>query len=126
MKKFFPVRGHGDHRLSIKALVDLLVEEGHLSADTAAQFLIPARTSAHGKSHPFVAMAMQAWHSLASGEAMDMDWLGNWLARKVELDWQHIDPLKIDVASVSGIVSHAYATRYAILPVAVDANSATL
>ncbi|MBV8466892.1 MAG: type II/IV secretion system protein, partial [Burkholderiales bacterium] len=49
-----------------------------------------------------------------------------WLARKVELDWQHIDPLKIDVASVSGIVSHAYATRYAILPVAVDANSATL
>ena len=126
MKKFFPVRGHGDHRLSIKALVDTLVEEGHIPAATADAFLIPARTSAHGKTHPFASIAPQGWKSEATGALIDVDWLGDWLGKKIDLPWFHIDPLKIDVATVAGVVSHAYATRYAILPVAVDPTSVTL
>ncbi|GLR12006.1 GspE/PulE family protein [Chitinimonas viridis] len=126
MKKFFPVRGHGDHRLSIKALVDTLTEEGHIPAGTAAAFLIPARTSAHGKTHPFNAIAPQGWRSQINDELIDVEWLGHWLGAKVGLAWFHIDPLKIDVASVSGVLSHGYASRYGILPIAVDATSATL
>ncbi|GAB3259524.1 GspE/PulE family protein [Chitinimonas naiadis] len=126
MKKFHPVRGHGDNRLSIKGLVEALIEEGHVPADTAEAFLIPARTSAHGKTHPFNSIAPQNWHSLKTGERMDIHWLGRWIGQKIDLPWQHIDPLKIDVAAVSGVVSHGYASRYAILPVAVDATSVTL
>ncbi|QNM96973.1 GspE/PulE family protein [Chitinimonas koreensis] len=126
MKKFLPIRGHGDHRLSIKALVEALAEEGHLPAASADAFLIPARTSAHGKAHPFTSIVPQGWRSQLTGEAIDMDWLGNWLAGKLDMRWLHIDPLKIDVAGVAGVVSHGYASRYAILPVAVDATSATL
>jgi general secretion pathway protein E len=126
MKKFFPVRGHGDHRLAIKPLVETLVDEGHISAQTAEAFLIPARTSATGKTHPFASIAPQGWTSLKTGAPIDMDWLGEWLGGKINLSWFHIDPLKIDVAGVAGVVSHGYATRYAILPVAVDATSVTL
>ncbi|MFC4159848.1 GspE/PulE family protein [Chitinimonas lacunae] len=126
-KKFFPVRGHGDLRMSVKGLVDALVEEGHIPASVAEAFLIPARTSVHGKGHPLVAIAQQGWQSARDpGVLLDIDWLGRWLADKVKLDYLHIDPLKIDVAAVSGVVSHGYATRYAILPVAVDAHSVTL
>jgi general secretion pathway protein E len=126
MKKFLPIRGHGDHRLSIKALVDVLVEEGHLPSAVADAFLIPARTSAHGKTHPFASIAPQGWHSLKTGALIDLEWLGNWLGSKIDLPWFHIDPLKIDVSAVAGVVSHGYATRYAILPVAVDPVSVTL
>jgi general secretion pathway protein E len=127
MKKFFPVRGHGDLRLSIRHLTQALVEEGHIDQTTADAFLIPARTSAHGKTHPFVSIAAQGWTSrVAPGEVLDIDWLGHWLARKVGLVWFQIDPLRIDVAAVAGMVSHGYAQRYAILPVAVDAQSVTL
>lgn len=126
MKKFLPVRGHGDQRLSIRALVDTLISEGHVALDAGESFLIPARTSAHGKTHPFNAIATQAWQSLKTGERLDAEWLGRWLGDKIDLPWLHIDPLKIDVSNVSGVVSHGYASRYAILPVAVDAKSVTL
>ncbi|HEY9101741.1 GspE/PulE family protein [Chitinimonas sp.] len=126
MKKFHPVRGHGDNRLSIKGVVDVLVEEGHVAAEAAEAFLIPARTSAHGKTHPINSIAPQGWQSLKTGERLDVTWLGRWLGQKLNLAWQHIDPLKIDVAGVSGVVSHGYASRYAILPVAVDATSVTI
>lgn len=126
-KQFLPVRGHGDNRLSIKRLVHALRDEGHIDATTAEAFLIPARTTAHGKTHPFDAIAPQGWLDLRSpNEKIDVDWLGRWLGAKVGLRWMHIDPLKIDVAGVSGIVSHGYASRYAILPVAMDAKSVTL
>ncbi|WP_269531377.1 GspE/PulE family protein [Chitinimonas sp. BJYL2] len=126
MKKFLPVRGHGDYRLSVKALVEALVDEGHVAAAEAEAFLIPARTSAHGKTHPFLSIALQNWRSAKTDELLDVEWLGRWLGARIQLDWFHIDPLKIDVAAVSGVVSHGYASRSAILPVAVDATSVTL
>lgn len=48
-----------------------------------------------------------------------------WLASKA-VAYYHIDPLKIDVASVCDVVSHAYATRFRILPVAVGVNEVTV
>lgn len=126
-KQFLPIRGHGDNRLSIKRLVHALRDEGHIDAATAEAFLIPARTTAHGKTHPFDAIAPQGWMDLLRpSDKIDVDWLGRWLGEKIGLRWMHIDPLKIDVAGVSGVVSHGYASRYAILPVAMDAKSVTL
>ncbi len=126
-KKFFPVRSELDYHLSVKGLIEALVSEEHLSKQTAADFLIPARTSVNSKIHPLVLVAAQNWNSLkGSHPRLDIEWLGHWLAEKCQLDYINIDPLKIDVATVAGLVSHAYATRYGILPVAVDATSVTL
>ena len=126
--RFFPIRSATDQRLSVKGLIAALVQDGHLSAQVAADFLIPARTSVNSTTHPLILIAGQNWFSQqgAGRTRMDVDWLGRWLAEKCGLPWLHIDPLKIDVAAVSGLVSHAYATRYGLLPVAVDAHSVTL
>ena len=48
--------------------------------------------------------------------------LSEWLADVAKLPYFHIDPLKIDVARVCSVVSHAYATRFHILPVAVTGD----
>lgn len=126
-KKFFPVRSELDYHLSVKGLIEALVREGHLSTQTAADFLIPARTSVNSKIHPLILVAAQNWNSLKNNHPrMDVEWLGHWLAGKCELEYINIDPLKIDVATVAGLVSHAYATRFGILPVAVDKTTITM
>ena len=107
--KFFPVRSATDYRLSTHGLIQALVAEGHIEPQLAEDFLIPARTSVHSAAHPLVTIATQRWSSRLTQKLIDMEWLGQWLASKVELEWMHIDPLKIDVASVAGLVSHAYA-----------------
>jgi len=46
--------------------------------------------------------------------------LTQWLADKATLPYLKIDPMKVDVAAVTQVISHAYAQRYRILPVAVS------
>ena len=123
---FFPVRSPTDLRLSTKALVHALLEDGYISEDTAKAFLIPARTSIHSKTHPLVMISAQRWHQQKPPYmVLETSILGPWLAAKVGLPYFTIDPLKIDVAKVSGVVSYAYAQRYAILPLAIDEDSVT-
>ena len=127
MSKFFPVRGASDYRLSVKGILEALVAEGYLARETTEAFLIPARTSVHGNVHPLSMIAAQNWKNAKPPfQTLDEDELGKWLSNKIGLPYLIIDPLKIDVAAVGGVVSHAYATRYGILPVAVDTASVTM
>ncbi|MES2831073.1 MAG: GspE/PulE family protein [Pseudomonadota bacterium] len=48
---------------------------------------------------------------------LTIEWLSEWLAKKVELPFCRIDPLKIDFARVADIMSSTYALRFSILPV---------
>ena len=48
--------------------------------------------------------------------------LSQWMATKSHLEFVHIDPLKIDVAAVTAVVSLAYATRDGILCIEVTAG----
>lgn len=50
---------------------------------------------------------------------MSLEVLTHWLANRAHLPYLKIDPMKVDVAAVTQVVSHAYAMRYRILPVAV-------
>jgi general secretion pathway protein E len=49
-----------------------------------------------------------------------------WLADKAKLPYLKIDPMKIDAAAVTQVISHAYAQRYRILPVAVSPGQVTI
>jgi len=50
---------------------------------------------------------------------LGLEELTEWLAGKVGLDYLRIDPLKIDFAAVTAVMSSAYATRFGVLPVQV-------
>ena len=51
---------------------------------------------------------------------LSLEVLTQWLAERAQLPYVKVDPMKIDVAAVTQVVSHGYANRYRILPIAVS------
>jgi general secretion pathway protein E len=114
------------HHLTLQEVVKDLVADGRLAKEAAEQFLIPARSSKLD-IHPLVMLAQQEWpDELHPGQALNLERLTQWLAKKAGLPYFRIDPLKVDVTAVTAVTSHAYASRYKILPVKVEANKVVI
>jgi len=103
-----------DHRLELHQLLPALVEGGLIAPDIAQRLsALPAGNA----QHPLECIA-------ALGPSLET--LTQWLAQHVGQPYWRIDPLKIDVATVVPLMSHAFAQRHAILAVAVDAQTVTV
>jgi general secretion pathway protein E len=51
---------------------------------------------------------------------LDLEFLVEWFARKADMQYFHIDPMKIEVAKLGELMSSGYAERFGILPVSVQ------
>lgn len=115
-----------DRKLFLKDIVDDLLADGHIDKKQSEQFLIPARSTTLD-IHPLVIIAQQEWKDKKPPhKILNLEALMQWLANKAELPYLRIDPLKVDVTSVTKVMSVAYANRYKILPVKVDKESITI
>ena len=115
-----------EHRLTLAELVDWLVEDGLVAAEAGAQ-LMKERRYWRGKEHPLVILADQRWKNLlAPQRLLSIEAMTEWLARRVGLEYRHIDPLKIDFSAVTEVMSSAYATRFRVLPVGIDTREAVI
>ena len=111
-------------RLQMERLLALLVQDGWLSAATAARAGVAARARSEDREqHPLVLLgALKLERADDDNEPLALEPLTEWLAQAVGLPYLRIDPTRIDVSSVAGVVSQAYARRHRILPVLVDAR----
>ncbi|MBV8030942.1 MAG: type II/IV secretion system protein, partial [Betaproteobacteria bacterium] len=92
-----------------------------------AEHLKKERRYYRGAAHPLVVVADQKWKYLPPPHRpMSLESLTEWLAKRVGMEYVHIDPLKIDFAGVTEVMSSAYATRFRILPIAVNSKEATI
>jgi general secretion pathway protein E len=112
-----------DARLTLAEILDWMVEDA-LVAPEAAEELKKERRFHRGNQHPLCAVAEQKWKKGTT--LLTLEHLTEWLAKRLGLDYLHIDPLKIDFAAVTEVMSSAYATRFRILPVAVSAKEAVI
>ena len=111
-----------EHRLTIAEVLGLLVNDG-LVEKADAEALVAESRLKRLVVHPLGVIAEQKWKSLQPPHRpLDLEALGEWLAAKVDLEYFHIDPLKIDFTAVTDVMSSAYATRFGILPVQVTAR----
>jgi general secretion pathway protein E len=77
--------------------------------------------------HPFVQLAAQVVHSSTSPSyPLTLETITRLVAESAKLPYYRIDPLKIEVAAVTSLVSQAYATRWQFLPVAVSDTEVTI
>jgi general secretion pathway protein E len=113
-----------ERRLALAEVLDWLVEDKLVDPGIAGQFK-KERRYYKGTIHPLAVIAEQKWKG-AGARVLDLDALSEWLAKRVGFEYFHIDPLKIDFAGVTEIMSSAYATRFRILPVAVTPKEAVI
>ena len=115
-----------EHRLTLSEVLELMVTDGMISRDMA-DALKNERKLHGGRVHPLIVIADQKWRSAkAAGNLLSLEFLTEWLAGIVGLDYLHIDPLKIDFTGVAEVMSSAYAARFGILPVQVTTREVVI
>jgi len=115
-----------DHRLTIPEIAGFLVADGIIVKPDADALIAESRLK-RLTGHPLTIVADQKWKSLLPpSRQLTLDDLSEWLAARVGLEYYHIDPLKIDFTAVTDVMSSAYATRFGILPVQVNANEVVI
>jgi general secretion pathway protein E len=108
-----------------RTLVGWLSEDGALTE--ADQHTLAQRLSAGSSSlHPLVRLAGAGLKDRRTGELLDLEALTRWLAQRVSLPYLRIDPLKVDVARVTEVMSLAYAEKRKVLPVLVGTHEITI
>ena len=113
-----------DRRLDLRDVLKLLAADGMVLPVDAERI---ARTRTGRFEHPLELIADQKLRSpVPPGKTLSLDALVEWLAGKLGIAFQRIDPLKIDLGAVTATMSNAYAERYRILPVAVDRTTLTV
>ncbi len=112
--------------LSLSAVLDGLVQDQLIDAAQAEHARKRGQWGGQRELHPLVLVANQKLPSRQPPHTvLSLDVLCQWLAQRTDLPFVRLDPLTIDAAAVGGLVSYAYAARYRLLPIAVDAQTVT-
>lgn len=103
-----------------------MIDDGKVPREEAERFRRERRFY-RGSTHPLTVIAEQRWKSPKPPyRLLDLETLTEWLAGWVGLPYYHIDPLKVNLAAVTDVMSSAYASRFRILPVEVRANEVVI
>ncbi|KJH79682.1 GspE/PulE family protein [Pseudomonas sp. KSR10] len=116
-----------DRFLDLNDLLRDLVAQGRLQQETAEQCMTLRRSAANAQQHPLEFLGAQQLDDLTRpGKKLDLETLTVWLAEQAGQPYLRIDPLKINVAAVTPLMSYAFAQRHKILAVAVDSSAVTI
>jgi general secretion pathway protein E len=110
-----------NRRLDLDEVLAILQHDGEIAEAEVKRVRAAARHVGRTEMHPLVVVANakldRAGHP---GQALTLEWLTEWVAIHAGLPHVRIDPTKVDVAAVGQVVTAQYATRYRILPLAID------
>ncbi|RZS57182.1 GspE/PulE family protein [Sphaerotilus mobilis] len=110
--------------LTWRQLVAWLRDDGLVSAAEAGT--LAQRLVGNSSLHPLVRLAGAGLRHPRGGEPLDVEALTRWLAHRMSLPYLRIDPLKVDVARVTEVMSVGYAEKRRILPVQVGPLEVTV
>ncbi len=109
----------GGEPLSIPALLEALQEDGLLTGEECARLrgqAAPEGGASGEETHPLEQLA--AWRPLDARRPdrfLEPGVLLDWLAHRCGLPRVRIDPLRMDVAAITGVMTHAFARRHRVL-----------
>ena len=111
-------------RLGFDQVIAALAEDGLVSDDDVKRARQAVREQRAGVDiHPLVLVANLKFRNRKHpASELNLETLSNWLAQQCGVRYLRIDPMKVDVPAVTALISHAYAQRHRILPVAVNAE----
>lgn len=114
------IQAQAERHLTLTTLLEDLRRDGVLSDEEYQSGLSIRRNSGEESLHPVTILARQNFKHQITAKALNEDALMSWLAAKNELPHVTIDPLEIDVTSVTAQMSYAFSERHKILAVNVS------
>jgi len=110
-----------DKELDIQSVINWLEEDSMVTAENAKMLRTLAVSPEYQEKNALIVIAERQWIDQRDERSLlDLEALTVWLSDRVKMPYCRIDPLKIDVSKVTSVMSYAYASRFNILPVAVD------
>ena len=107
-------------------LMDALAADGLIDEADARRLRYTPRSREGVARHPLNFVADQQLVSPADGRPLGIERLLGWLAERTGQPIFHIDPLRIDAAAVTAVMSFAFAKRHRILAVASTADEVVI
>jgi len=109
--------------LNFRTILRHLVQDGIITQKDAKRVVERPVSNDAENLHPLELIAqVRINRASPPHEALSMESLLQWLAKRTGLTYLRIDPLKVDVTAVTNLVTYAYSSRYKILPVEVTAD----
>lgn len=109
-------------RLLFEQVAAVLIADGLVAATDLERVRFSAQGARNASEvHPLVLLANLKLSATGGGE-LGLERLTEWLAARTGVRYLRIDPTRVDVASVTALVSHAYARRHRFLPLAVNSE----
>ena len=116
-----------EHRkLDLHEILSWMEQDGLVDKESAHMLRTIALGSEYHKKHPLQIIAERNWKHPQHAHLLSLEVLTEWFARRLDFPYARIDPLKIDVAAVTEVMSYAYAARFNVLPVNVDDTTITV
>ncbi|MGA9852476.1 MAG: GspE/PulE family protein [Gammaproteobacteria bacterium] len=118
-----PLPQNADRKLSLLEVLAWLEADGLLSAERVNLVRGLAERGVYDDQHPLSVIGKRGWQDERSpNSVLTIESLTIWLAGKVKLPYFRIDPLKLDMRRITGVISQGYASRFKVLPVEVTAD----
>jgi general secretion pathway protein E len=113
------IEKHKERKLDVPDILDWLQADGMVDTDNAKMLRSLATSGKYTHKHPLEFIAERSWKNIKTGKPLTLEVLTVWFAERVNLPYERIDPLKIEVTSVTSVMSYAYAARFNVLPIKV-------
>ncbi len=112
---------------TLEGILDRLVKQQMVDAEQASMVSNLISDNSRKNLHPLEIISSHNWENKSHpGHILTLDVLTDWMAQESGLPRFHFDPLKMDVASCTGLMTYAYAARFGILPVKVTDHEVTI
>lgn len=106
-------------KLNLRALVTALVATDVITRSQAERAFSQSQGATFQKLHPLAQVVhLQLELRAQPGKYLAAPQLAKWLSEQVGMDYYHIDPLKIDAAAMTQIMSYEFALKQGLLAVA--------
>lgn len=111
-----------NHPVVLSTLIEDLYRAEVISEQDYQQAQLTRRQSGEEKMHPYALIGKQNLTYAPNGKKLTEETITEWAAAQQDMDYERIDPLKVDVAATTGLMSYAFAERHKILAIAVSAD----
>ena len=109
-----------DGKLDLYKILDQLVIDGIVSKENAQVLRALDKNNQYRTQHPFLVITERGWKNCQHPERqITLDELTQWLSELTGIKTMRIDPLTVDVHSVTSLMSFSYARNFNVLPIEV-------